>query len=455
MSGAVLGYLEVVSAEDSGPVDNRVSINRHEILRIGRNKKECHLLLNDPSISSVHCILWAILFDDDSVPMCYIKDLSLNGTTINGKSLNKNTTYLLEDGDEINLWLTKAKRDKSTVYPLFRFKAIGSDKQKLHLMTQLQLEKDIDCWNISPKVIGNGTFGHVMVCFNMADTQNTRLHQINKKLKNYAVKIIKLKPNKLDKEAKILIQLNHPNIIKVYHTYVDPLNNLYIFQDLVPGGDLFSYLAKGDRLTSISESESLLIVYQILKALEYLHRRGIVHRDLKLDNILLESPEPCTRIILADFGIAKHLTSNVTRMHTVVGTPEYCAPEVGFKANRKIYKSFSRAATIDQQKTGYDHKCDIWSLGVITHIMLTGISPFYGDGTEKSIIQNAKSGTLDFEVKHWQQISRAAKTFVKSVLQVDVTKRLDIDESLKHSWISNHRVQLEEIYRKKILRVTP
>lgn len=227
---------------------------------------------------------------------------------------------------------------------------------------------------------------------------------------------------------------------------------MYIFQDLIPGGDLFSYLAKGDCLTSVSETESLIIVYQILNALKYLHDQGIVHRDLKLDNILLTSPEPCTRIVLADFGIAKDLTTAKARMHTVVGTPEYCAPEVGFRASRKAYQSFSRAATLEQK--GYDSKCDLWSLGVIAHIMLTGISPFYGDGTERSIIQNAKLGKLNFKAKQWNVVAATAKDFVRRLLEVDVVKRLDSRQSLNHPWVAKHRDQLRKIYSKKILSDT-
>ena len=92
--------------------------------------------------------------------------------------------------------------------------------------------------------------------------------------------------------ANILEKLDHPNIIKIHQSCIDSLGNIYIFQDLISGGDLFSYLAKGDCLVPISETESLIIIYQILLALQFLHSNGIVHRDLKLDNILLHTPEP-------------------------------------------------------------------------------------------------------------------------------------------------------------------
>ncbi|GAV53699.1 hypothetical protein ZYGR_0AK02010 [Zygosaccharomyces rouxii] len=444
MSGTALGYLETMDVVDLdsngdsgvGGYSRLLAIRKHSILKLGRNGKECDLVVENPAISSVHCIFWAILFDEESTPMCYVKDCSLNGTYLNGLMLKKNTAYLLQDGDIVELCRGNG---------MFKFiNELQSVNDKL--LQQLGFEDKVDQWQVTPKVIGNGTFGHVLIAYKDSQDENAN----NKwSPENYAVKIIKLKPNKLDKEAKILLKLSHPNIIKVHHTYCDLRDNLYIFQDLIPGGDLFSYLAKSDCLTSVSETESLIIVYQILNALEYLHDRGIVHRDLKLDNILLCSPEPCTRIVLADFGIAKDLSTAKTRMHTVVGTPEYCAPEVGFRASRKAYQSFSRAATLEQK--GYDSKCDLWSLGVITHIMLTGISPFYGDGTERSIIQNAKVGKLNFNAKQWDVVADTAKDFVRKLLEVDVTKRLDCSRSLKHPWISKHNDQLKKIYSKKIL----
>ena len=432
-----LGYLEFLNNDDKVIEVNKclvleyyqskMAIIRHSILKIGRNTKGCSLIINDPAISSSHCTIWGILFDDESVPMCYVKDTSLNGTVVNGKLLEKDVAYLLQDNDIIDFWPngyannTKTSNSDnfpfnnhnimSEKYPSLRFKSLIKTSLTSTKLPGLNFENNIDNWQITSRCIGNGTFGHVMVCYQSRKTPILKLNasKLQLKLQSYAVKIIKLKPNKIDKEAKILLNLDHPNIIKVYHTHIDASNNLYIFQDLIAGGDLFSYLAKGDCLTSISETESILIVYQILNALNYLHSHGIVHRDLKLDNILLSSPTPCTKIILADFGIAKHLTSNTSRMHTVVGTPEYCAPEVGFKANRKFYSEFSRAATLTQQQSGYDKKCDLWSLGVITHIMLTGISPFYGDGSEKSIIQNATEGNLNFNIKHWSKLVKELK----------------------------------------------
>lgn len=485
----ILGYLAIIYSGVDTPtgfeitredlkceIDGYLALRKHSMIKIGRHRKECQLVLLDPSISSVHAILWVTLFDEDATPMFYIKDVSLNGIQINGLSLKKGNTYLLQDNDIINVWNnnkcnssdnndndnSKSLSGQDYCRPLFKFishRSQNLSSSGLDIYDKLNISKRIGDWEIGTKVIGNGTFGHVLVCYRdpncnniSSSTTSTQLKVRRFKRTEYAVKIIRIKLNKIDKEAKILLTLKHPNIIKVHRTFDDLNGNLYIFQDLIPGGDLFSYLAKGSCLSSIPESEALLIVFQILQALRYLHSKGIVHRDLKLDNILLCSPEPCTRIILADFGIAKHLTSDMRRMHTIVGTPEYCAPEVGFKADRQIYQNFSRVATIDNDHSGYDEKCDLWSLGVITHIMVSGISPFYGDGTEKCIIKNTKNGQLNFTTSHWQNVSIMAKGFVRALLTVNVEKRLDSIAALDHPWVSKHIDQLNQIYEKRLLK---
>ncbi|CAR22346.1 serine/threonine protein kinase MEK1 [Lachancea thermotolerans CBS 6340] len=434
LRGQVLGVLEPLPVYRNQDVNENfaaVPIFKNKLVKIGRNSRECDIIFPHPSISSIHCMFWAIRFDDDSVPMHYVKDCSLNGISINGLLLKRGQTCLLEDEDVIAIPNACEYRFQAKI------KMLTSD-----LIEQLGFQVNVENWRLTSKVVGSGTFGHVLVA-------NEKAEPTRHQPRSYAVKIIKMKPNRLDKEAKILLRLDHPNVIKVHMTFSDDRNHLYIFQDLITGGDLFSYLAKTDCLSPIPETEALVIIFQILHALKYLHSQGVVHRDLKLDNILLCTPEPCTRIVLADFGIAKDLSTKHSRMHTVVGTPEYCAPEVGFKADRAAYKEFSRAATMEQH--GYDAKCDLWSLGVIAHIMLTGISPFYGDGSEASIICNAKIGNLDMSTKQWTKVSEHAKSFVRSLLETNVTKRLDSSRSFQHPWIAKHKGHLEKIYQKKII----
>ncbi|AMD20538.1 HDL206Cp [Eremothecium sinecaudum] len=437
MTSNILGLLEAIidpdrtaTSESCLAAQGNIRIEQNKILKVGRNAEECSIVLTHASVSSVHCTIWGIQFDAESIPMCYIKDCSLNGTYINGQSLFRGQCYILQDGDIISI-----PNDCE-----FRFSSVMSSYSP-QLFDQLGIQRRVGEWEITSQIVGSGTFGQVLVA-------ERKSFGTKHKPLNYAVKVIKTKKEKLAKEANILVKLDHPNIIKVHQTYLDENENIYIFEDLIAGGDLFSYLAKKDCLVPISETETLVIVYQVLQALKFLHSKGIVHRDLKLDNILLSSPEPCSRIVLADFGIAKDLSETRSRMHTVVGTPEYCAPEVGFKADRHSYRNFSTTASMEQ---GYDSKCDLWSLGVMTHVMLTGISPFYGDGTEASIIQSVKLGKLNFSVKQWVNVSDAAKSFVRQLLEVNVDKRMNVQECFKHVWIAKHSGNLEKIYYKKII----
>ncbi len=170
----------------------------------------------------------------------------------------------------------------------------------------------------------------------------------------------------------------------------------------------------------------------------------------------MTSQHPASRIVLADFGIAKFLEIdqdnnklqhcsgnnnklNKLRMNTVVGTPEYCAPEVGFGIPKL-------------KRNGYNLACDMWSLGVITHILLSGISPFYANGKESEIVENAKIGNLEFNKIQWGKVSKDAKDFVKQLIVVNPNLRMNVKESLNHKWIKNHKKDLEEIYQENVLK---
>lgn len=198
---------------------------------------------------------------------------------------------------------------------------------------------------------------------------------------------------------------------------------------------MFSYLVKDDYLKAIPEREAIFIVFQIMKALQFLHKKlKIVHRDLKLDNILLELPIPKTKIYLCDFGIAKYLGHN-NRTNTCVGTLEYSAPEV-FKSDKSG----------DKAVQPYDFKCDIWSLGVITHILLSGVSPFYSESKEK-IIKASRLGQLNLAKPQFNKVSLSGKSCIKRLLQVEAASRMDINDCFDHDWIKLQRKKLEKTYR--------
>ncbi|KAL6940005.1 hypothetical protein ACO0QE_003883 [Hanseniaspora vineae] len=464
----IYGYIELITK--STKTIEKIPIHKAKILKFGRNSELCKLHIDNRVISGTHCKFWGIQFDENTLPVCYVQDVSLNGSFVVSKATKNN----------LNLY-THHKLVKYECHPLqngnyVKFPTIedfylrftshsqyaNGDCNDEHVFKDLKINKYVhDEWVIQPIFVGAGTYGHVMI----TKAKNSGKVGAVKIIKNMSAKDRSLtqdqRNNHTMRETKLLLELDHPNIIKMYSTVISNgispnYKDYYIFQQLVFGGDLFSYLAKSDSLMPVEEEECLLIVYQILLALKYLHARNIVHRDLKLDNILLRTPEPCTKIILADFGIAKRLTF-ADRLHTVIGTPEYCAPEVGFQNKQVFCKSLTKTVAKQHEKEGYDFKCDMWSLGVIAYIALTGVSPFFqgAESTTENIFDKMLSGNLNFGAIQWANITSEAKHFVQSLLTVDTKKRLGAEQALQHKWISQQSVILQKIYKKKILNEEP
>ncbi|CDR37645.1 CYFA0S01e14048g1_1 [Cyberlindnera fabianii] len=402
-------------------------------ISIGRSPLSS-LVLSKFTVSNIHCLIWVVLFDEQSVPLVYLKDVSRNGTWLNDKKMIKNQVVFLNHADTISI-PDVLEMEFRTMY--------GNAEQDrcMDMIQELSIKSTIRPWHLMHRLLGNGTFGHVFACEN--DKNPGTL---------YAVKVVKNDPTNIPFEARSLLSsLSHPNIIKVHHTCTFG-DHLYIFEDLICGGDLFSYLSNGATIQAIPEYNAIVITYQIMMALEFLHKNNIVHRDLKvqqLENVLLETPFPLSRVILADFGIAKSISSTKRRVFTTVGTPEYSAPEVGFDIPKlPPHMRFSaQNQNIRLLRAGYDYKCDIWSLGIIVHIMLSGVSPFFEDGHEVNIVRAAKEGVLDLNSPHWDGVSVHAREFVGKVLLVDVNKRLDIQECFAHTWIA-HYPELAGTYRK-------
>ena len=156
-------------------------------------------------------------------------------------------------------------------------------------------------------------------------------------------------------------------------------------------------------------------VKQIIAALRYCHSKGIVHRDLKPENLLYSTGEPDAVVKLADFGLAK-ICKEDQLMKTACGTPGYVAPEI-------------------LSKKKYDEKVDVWSLGVITYILLCGFPPFYHNNNAV-LFKKIKRGEYEFPDPYWCNVSEEAKDFIKKILVVKPDKRISLDELLKHPWLT-------------------
>jgi len=234
----------------------------------------------------------------------------------------------------------------------------------------------------------------------------------------YAVKMIN-KSNvgqdmtRLATEMEILKRVNHPNIICLKEI-IDTKNCLFIVTELVTGGELFDKIVE---LGSYSEKDAAVLVTKMVSAIDYLHEMGIVHRDLKPENLLLRDEKEVSEVKLADFGLSK-IVSQKVMMQTACGTPGYVAPEV-------------------LQAKGYDKEVDLWSIGVITYILLCGFPPFYNEKLQLLFEQIMKAD-YDFPEDYWCDVSSEAKDFIRKLLVVDPKKRMSGKEALKHPWLMGH-----------------
>ena len=157
----------------------------------------------------------------------------------------------------------------------------------------------------------------------------------------------------------------------------------------------------------------------MLTAISYLHKHGIVHRDIKPENILFDSADEDSTIKIIDFGLARKHFGNRGEppMRNTVGTPYYIAPEV--------------------HRRKYDKSCDLWSVGVITYILLCGY-PLFNGATNKEVCDSVRRGYCHFSLIDWSGVSREGRDFVWRLLQKDPRKRMTVNQALNHPWMLKH-----------------
>ncbi|OJD27478.1 CAMK protein kinase [Blastomyces percursus] len=239
-----------------------------------------------------------------------------------------------------------------------------------------------------------------------------------------------------EREVDILKDLDHPNIIRLEQV-IRGENTMYIFQELVTAGDLFSFLEY--KKFNLSDSETAVIVRQVALAICYLHNNNVVHRDIKPDNILMTSLSDGARVVLTDFGCARRLEKENYRMKTSIGTFEYTAPEVPPSAS-------------SGKGRGYTKAVDMWSLGCLTVVLLTGGSPFIDLETgqySQAMARNCDFSTLEQE-KDWQRVGLRAKNFVRKLLILDEDARMTADQAVSHEWFTNpaYKAEFDELYKR-------
>ncbi|PBL01161.1 kinase-like protein [Armillaria gallica] len=291
------------------------------------------------------------------------QDMSKNGIILNEHRIRK-TAVILMDGDMIHI------PDSLT------FTCIHLWKEPVEKVTvfdptppQQPTHKQIGAYIVTSQCLGSGSFATVHLALDTAHQRQIACKSIRTKKEHEMSQVMK--------EIRILMALNHaskdlsvgdhafissqPNINRIYDSEVNG-NFIHIFLQLCTGGDLFTYITSyAEKDSRLCEAEAKYIMYQLLKALMYLHDKSISHRGKRPENILLYCPGPYPRILIADFGLARPKSYQET--FNVCGTVSYLPPE-GILA-------------LDQKHLGYvGMPSDCWSAGVILYIMLSYVDAF-------------------------------------------------------------------------------
>ena len=302
------------------------------------------------------------------------------------------------------------------------------------------------------ETVGSGAFGLVKkVCLRSNPDTIRAMKIISKK---YLLKGIN--DDNLSEEIYILKNLDHPNIMKIYEFYVDK-KNFYIFSEFFDQGDL---LTKIEKLGAMNQIVVKFIMDQIFNAVSYLHSKGVLHGDLKLENVMLYTTAKKVdqrftminqkldmhksmerdlnnyfkkdsrnlkakkvvddmtnyEIKLIDFGCSKLFSKKIhKKISGIIGTDLYCSPEV-----------------IDNL---YDEKCDEWSCGVIMYILLTGDAPFPGE-TEEEIFEKIKKCEYNFDSPKFKNVSENCKDLIRKLLEPNSINRISANEALRHPFFT-------------------
>lgn len=274
-------------------------------------------------------------------------------------------------------------------------------------MASFKQEKVEEFYEIGEE-LGSGQFAIVRKCYE----KRARVEFAAKFIKKRQVRASRrgVRREEIEREVHILQQIQHPNVITLHDVYENKTDVVLILE-LVSGGELFDFLAQKE---SLSEEEATAFIKQILDGVNYLHSKNIAHFDLKPENIMLLDKIPVPHIKLIDFGLAHKIEDGV-EFKNIFGTPEFVAPEI-----------------VNYEPLGLP--ADMWSIGVITYILLSGASPFLGE-TKQETLANISAMNYEFDEEFFSHTSELAMDFIKNLLVKDTRKRLNIKAALSHPWI--------------------
>ena len=277
--------------------------------------------------------------------------------------------------------------------------------------------------------LGDGAFSQVFLGVHEATGEEVAIKKISRSGgAGYASAAERAKQAKvLDNEVKIMRKImeevKHPNLILMRDVFGDD-QYLYLVLEVLRGGELFDRIVGRGHYT---EEDASQLTRRLIEAIKALHDGGIIHRDMKPENILFASAAEDAPCKITDFGLAQITTEAQSDARRLVGTPGYVAPEV---LSSRLYTP----------------ACDIWGMGVILYILLVGYPPFYGgenDRRNRQLFAQIQAGAYEFHEDAWGEISKEAKDLVARMLTVDHAKRITSEQILAHPWIVDKMPEVE------------
>ncbi|KAM6954651.1 serine/threonine-protein kinase D3-like isoform 2-T2 [Aplochiton taeniatus] len=294
----------------------------------------------------------------------------------------------------------------------------GKDHKDLSVsisVSNSQITENVDISSVyqifADEVLGSGQFGIVYGGKHRKSGRDVAIKIIDK------MRFPTKQESQLRNEVAILQNLHHPGIVNLECMFETPERVFVVMEKL--HGDMLETILSSEK-GRLPERLTKFLVTQILVALRHLHFKNIVHCDLKPENVLLASAEPFPQVKLCDFGFARIIGEKSFR-RSVVGTPAYLAPEV-------------------LRSKGYNRSLDMWSVGVIVYVSLSGTFPFNEDEDINDQIQNA---AFMYPPTPWKEISGEATDLINNLLQVKMRKRYSVDKSLSHPWLQDYQTWLD------------
>jgi calcium-dependent protein kinase len=263
----------------------------------------------------------------------------------------------------------------------------------------------VDHYEVTGKKLGEGSFGSVCKAVNRTTGQARAVKSIPK---------ANMDNSELQVEMEVMQKLDHPHILRLYEVFSD-FFTVYLVMEICTGGPLFDRIVEE---RNFNERQAAVVMQQITGGIHYMHLKLVCHRDLKPENFLLQEEAPLEKagIKIIDFGASKRFRKGHP-MTTRVGTPFYVAPQV--------------------LQGNYDQSCDVWSIGVIMYILLSGGPPFCGNNPDE-IVQQVMQGKYSFEHEFWEGISADAKNLIDKMLMYDPRERYSAGQVVDHVWIKDH-----------------